>query len=379
MKELKSKRLRSLLKLKNKTNLNPILIIFIDAFPFLYKNEIIDYISKINYSAKLRPELGYSSNQHWAMFSELLPDDLGYFTDWNFQFESNNLNEKNILYLKHNNIVNFLINYPMNKLGLFESNIPVGLKKYFFNKAIYPLSNNNNFKKLNSEISSLTLYKTKKSNEMEMISGLTKKGLDKRSFVVINSLDQKGHMSNTKKSSYINFLRKLLIEINDLINAFVEIYGDNSKIALLSDHGMSPVKKGVDLTLENEFGRQSPNRYLYFLDSVICRIWTKDHKFKSEIKTFLNQKKFGKVINNDERIRYQITNKKFGDIVFILNEGYVFKPNFFGLGLRGLPSGMHGYNSESNIQSGVISSNIDIFTKKKYRNIEVLETIRKLL
>jgi hypothetical protein len=172
-----------------------------------------------------------------------------------------------------------------------------------------------------------------------------------------------------------------------VISNFIKEHGEDGTIVLLSDHGMSPVYNKISLSLEDEFGPQKTDRYLYFLDSLILRVWVFDGALSKEIEDFLLSRNFGHLLSTTERKYYGVTNKQFGDLIFILNEGYVFEPNYFGFGVRGVIHGMHGYLPDSEMQKGVLLSNIGASSMTSIsgtntmsvRNIDVLPILKKMI
>lgn len=86
----------------------------------------------------------------------------------------------------------------------------------------------------------------------------------------------------------------------------------------------------------------------------MLRIWTFNPEKKNEIERFLSQQTYGKIITTTERQQYQLTSSKFSDIIFLLDEGLIFSPSFYG---RKLPKAMHGYHPTLESQQGVLLFN----------------------
>lgn len=360
-------------------------IIFVDALPFEYLQYIDNGLEWVTYKTSTTPELGYSSNQHWALFAAKTPDDIGYFTDWNINTAC--LAKVLNIYVKHTNIINPLVNFALNKAKVGKANIPIGLKKYFINKSVYPLSNQSLFLGLDPIFRKFKFYKVSKKNEIKLLKHLAGKGVNRNSFIVINSLDSFGHIYLKMHDEYISFLRKLLSHIEMVISNFMKEYGEDGTIVLLSDHGMSRVYNKISLSLEDEFGPQKTDRYLYFLDSLILRIWVFDDALSKELEDFLLRRNFGHLLSTTERTYYGVTNKQFGDLIFILNEGYVFEPNYFGFGVRGVINGMHGYLPDSEMQKGVFLANVRASRIGSVpdpnfvgvRNVDILSVLKKII
>ncbi len=331
------------------------LIIFIDALPYYYKDTILQILNGVNYNNETIPEIGYSSNQHCSIFSGMLPDDVGYFTDWTLNLDKK---EKLKFYIKHNNIINPVVNYMLNKAKLAKGNIPLGMKRVFCNKGLYPLKDISVLSNLNDKFNKYKIYQTTKIDELNMLDDLSSKQINDHSLVVLNSIDHLGHIVDMTSLKYQKHMEEYLVKVQNVIVNFKNKYGDDSRITVLSDHGMTPINQTIKLDLEKEFGKQSSDTYVYFLDSVVCKVWTFNH-LESEISTYLASLP-GKVLDSSERDYFGIESKEFGDIIFILDSGYIFSPNYFGHSLRGDAKGMHGYIPSDFYQHGILITNYKI-------------------
>lgn len=352
---------------------NGLLIVFIDAFPFKYKNILQDLLhDNIQSIVELIPEIGYSSNQHPALFSGLLPDEVGYFTDWN-------LNEskfgRKINYLRHDSNINFFINYFSAKVGLARNNIPIGLKKYFSNNGIYYFENSDKFKLLRiNKLANFKLRCTKLNKELEMLDNLNKTKFTEKEFIVINNVDHWGHLYTPYSKKYKELIINIIKKVSKVVDSFIKQYS-KGKVVIISDHGMTVVDKKKNLVLEKEFGQQG-KEYIYFIDSAIVRVWC-IKKLYNSIKQYLVEESC-KVLTKSERIYYGLTKKSFGSIIAIAPAGTVFRPNYFGIGVRHRARGMHGYFPEEKTQHGMMACNFCL-KEKIVRNKEVFNTISKII
>ena len=123
------------------------------------------------------------------------------------------------------------------------------------------------------------------------------------------------------------------------------------KACVFSDHGMAKVIDSIEINLENEFGQCNETSYLYFKDSTMLRVWCFNTDIDNEIEHFLAQRTDGILLSEIQRQYYGVTNPDYGTHIFILNEGLVFQPGFFG---RKTPKGMHGYLPEISSQQGIL-------------------------
>ena len=352
---------------------NALLIVFIDAFPFKCKNILVDLLKdNIESIIELIPEIGYSSNQHPALFSGLLPDEVGYFTDWNF---NRNQFGRKISYLNHNSNTNFIINQLNLRIGLTNNNIPIGLKKYFSNSGVYYFENSDNFKLLRiNKLANFKLRYTKLNKEFEMLDNLNEIKFTEKEFIVINSIDHWGHFFTPYSTRYKELIINLIKKISKAVEKFVNKY-PKAKVLIISDHGMTIVNKKRNIVLEKEFGKQG-KEYIYFLDSVILRVWCNNGIY-SNIKNFLIEKSY-KVLTKDERIYYGLTKKSFGSIIAIAPAGTIFEPNYFGYGIIHKTRGMHGYFPSEETQHGIMACNFNL-KGKVLRNKDVFGVVSEII
>jgi len=354
-------------------NNNALLIVFIDAFPFKCKSILLDLLhDNIQSIVELIPEIGYSSNQHPALFSGLLPDEVGYFTDWDYNGSKFGCK---INYLKHDSNINFFINYLSSKIGLTSNNIPIGLKKYFSSKGIYYFKNPDKFKLLRiNKLANFKLRYAKLNKEFEMLDKLNEIKFTEKEFIVINSIDHWGHLFGPYCMRYKELIINLIKKTSNIVNNFMKQY-PKGKVMIISDHGMTVINRRKNLILEEMFGKQG-KKYIYFIDSVILRVWCIDEIYYN-IKKYLTEESC-KVLNKSERIYYGLTKKSFGSIIAIAPAGTVFNPNYFGTGIRHRVRGMHGYFPDEKTQHGIMVCNFNL-REKIVRNKNIFDIISKVI
>jgi len=131
------------------------------------------------------------------------------------------------------------------------------------------------------------------------------------------------------------------------LRAIAEDVSEELEFFVFSDHGMSDVHGAVDVItpLEREFG---PNgkRYLAFYDSTMARFWSEDDALLDEIRSFLADRRDGRVIHDDEKAEIGIAfeDRSQGDVHFVVNEGLLIVPSYMG---RTMLAGMHGYHPDA--------------------------------
>ena len=137
--------------------------------------------------------------------------------------------------------------------------------------------------------------------------------------------------------------------LSESINQYLTRY-PMEPVLIISDHGMSSINNKVDLQLEMRFGKQRRDEYIAYSDSTFMCVWVKRPDLLLKIRDFLDSIEYGHLLTENERKIYKATDRKFGDLIFILREGNVFSNNWFGKSIREPSSdgsSMHGFWPES--------------------------------
>jgi hypothetical protein len=162
--------------------------------------------------------------------------------------------------------------------------------------------------------------------------------------VCIAETDHAGHLLGPMSDAYQAFLDNLDERLSQLINQ-VEAKWPGIQIYIFSDHGMTSVQQSFDVwTYLEKHGYRLGQEYIAFLNSTIASFWF-NSGYQNEIVGLLNQCTFGRVLTPEERIRYHLVfyDRRYGDEIFITNEGIELIPNFIGLAWKP-NSGMHGFD-----------------------------------
>jgi predicted AlkP superfamily pyrophosphatase or phosphodiesterase len=162
-------------------------------------------------------------------------------------------------------------------------------------------------------------------------------------FAAFGAVDSMGHQCS-RGDVYDKRLKNFMDAFKEVIQIYADKY-PNQEIIIASDHGMSTIKHKIHIDLEKHFGKQSKKTYIAYVDSCMMCVWCKDEQLLQRIKEYLLTRPEGHVITEEERAYYRATDKKFGDILFNLREGYCFSTSWFGKGLGEHPDGegMHGF------------------------------------
>lgn len=333
--------------------MNNYLIIFIDGFPYeLLKNS--DFTNKFSYISALSPGIGYSVNIHAEIFAGLSADQAGFFNIWKLDrakspFRMLKSLKKLLGYFEGNRYLNRIfrdvirfvygsdpLNIPYRFIDMFT---PCGYSIY---SKSFPKTQLLPGKTMERDIVSGT-------DEEKYLTAQKRLGKEGKLALFFVELDGIAHKFGLDSSEYKSYFSRLNGWVNDLYDKFKSIYPDGH-IAVLSDHGMSEVKRTVHLDLEKEFSSSGGEHYVYFLDTTMLRIWYFDPEVKNALESFLGNRDYGRLLTDQERVEFGITNKEWADSIFLLDEGCVFDPSFLE---KGHPFAMHGYHPQLSWQKGI--------------------------
>jgi predicted AlkP superfamily pyrophosphatase or phosphodiesterase len=156
-------------------------------------------------------------------------------------------------------------------------------------------------------------------------------------WVKLNALDTAGHVNGPN----VSLLREDLIQIDALTKELVES-GHKAglhHVVVMSDHGMSFVKEWHDpQPLLDQLGADG----IFFLDSTMARFWFQSQSQKEKSVDGLSSLPYGRILTSKEMAELKVpTDPTYGELIFALNEGHVFLPDFWNC--RKKVKGMHGY------------------------------------
>ena len=194
--------------------------------------------------------------------------------------------------------------------------------------------------------------------------------------IYINTADFNGHHfgPNSKK------LKEKVKELDSILENCMESFLANdpaTKFIFLGDHGMTEVKKVVDVKMElldisKKFNLKLEKDYIFFLDSTLLRLWF----FNDKTRNIFNEefKKNSFFVNNGIVIDHNLANKydipiddrRYGDIAWWANEEVLIFPDFFHNDKA--VKGMHGYEPNKKSTYGTC-----FFWDKNSRNEEIEE------
>ena len=363
------------------------LIVFIDSLPYESISQT-KFLSSFGYLTGLIPGFGYSVNVKAELFGGYKPDDAGFLNNWTYKADSRFSSYRYLF--RTLDIINFsssvdkishkvlskilgcnLLRIPFSYLSYFDT---WGIEAYYdafpketiftrypFTKVLYPgFPPGDNRDRL--------LF----DKALEIIQENQFQNL----FVASADLDHITHSVGVGSERH----QEKIMELDSLLEKITKVFLDKNpqgKVVMISDHGMANVQKGVQVNLEEHFGKASEKSYIYFVDSVTLRIWCFDKSLKEEINSYLYNLKIGMVLSEGQRQYYGIISPAFGDIILVLDNGFLFQHSFFGKGQN--IRAMHGYLPEDENQKGIFISNSQQNNKEYLTATEVYDCLIKFI
>lgn len=366
------------------------LSIFIDALPYTemesnYKNWFSN-----QQIAELQPNIAYSSCLHWQLYCDKYPDDRGRLVDWCMQKEPNRA-------------VRFLstILSPLDEIGRFGlyakkffdhyvfrgnvfANIPFRFRKDFKQNGKYLFWD---YETYNSE-KIFVNYKVvsqdeghKKFDEIYETLLKTIKNGEINIFFNTCFADSIGHKCR-RGNLYSQKLKPYMQKVQSAIDLYLQMH-PQEEVLIVSDHGMSTINHLVDLELVNNFGKESKESYIAYTDSCVMCLYVFDKKLIPQFEDYLSNRREGHLLSREEREYYKAEDLRFGDILYILKEGYCFKNNWFGQSIRPKKknddgAGMHGFWPERSARNQMASI-VLINSSRKIESFYTYKTANALI
>ena len=327
-------------------------------------------MSKFETIAKVTPGFGYSVNCQAELFIGMTPDELGYFCEWTYNPENSPFRKAEyLLYpltpVKKIYYLDRLLHKAISKLLGYEiKNIPFPYLSKFSKEGKDVFSPDFQIPSIIKEGKTIPCTNFINLSPTERDYQVYKRTINsiKENYNLVISffgeLDGIAHWSGVDSIEYRRKVEELDRWVWDLKSRFVSEY-KNGVVIVVSDHGMVGVKEGKRIDLEIIFGTPNDKTYFYFLEGTILRLWTFNSNIKQQIEDYLFDLKYGSIIFPEERKKYGISSRKFGDIIFLADESVMFTPCFWG---RKISKGMHGYHPELESQKGIfLCSDISVF------------------
>jgi hypothetical protein len=132
--------------------------------------------------------------------------------------------------------------------------------------------------------------------------------------------------------------------------------GVEAEVVVLSDHGMTPVDRSVDVWGALERGGKRLGRdYIAFYDSTMARMWCDDDVL-ALAREHLLETGTGRLLSQGELQAFgcDFPDERYGRHVLLADPGVMIVPSFMG---RERLAAMHGYDPNDRFSKGVFLSN----------------------
>ena len=216
-------------------------------------------------------------------------------------------------------------------------------------------------------------WRLSEEKNLQIVKEHIKQGEIEFTYLYLPKLDAVMHKYGNCHPEVEKKVRWLEEEVRKVYQLALENYDDVAFFAI-SDHGMANVTDSVDLisqieALELKFGRD----YVAMYDSTMARFWFMNKEAEEKITNVLNLCEKGYVVSDDELKDMHVffEDRKFGEVMFLLNPGCLIVPSF--MGLTSIP-GMHGYHPDDKDSYSFIKGN-----RKMPDDVDSITDIRRVM
>ncbi|MBW2291235.1 MAG: alkaline phosphatase family protein [Deltaproteobacteria bacterium] len=342
------------------------LTIFIDGLPYdeLHK---MQFSNRFASKARLIPALGYSVNCQTQLFTGKTADELGFWCEWSYDPKGSPfkswaapfalLSLVEPIYAAKRLVHKFIDklgpvgstkNIPLRYLSMFDESGHSVFSPSFAHPSLldHPKLTKFFFHQFsNTERQDEEVFEAAKS----YIEGSESPG---HVFLTFVKIDACSHWEGVGSPPYDAMLLENDRYIAELTEAFLAKVPDG-RVFVVSDHGMSNIHTGVKLELEKNFGKPSRDRYAYFTEGTILRVWVEDENLRTAIAEYVDGIDGLERLSESEREEQGLTDRAFGDLIYHTPEGTQIIPSFWGP----KPSvGMHGHHPRYPGQHGICLS-----------------------
>lgn len=132
-------------------------------------------------------------------------------------------------------------------------------------------------------------------------------------------------------------------------------------LAVLSDHGMTPVRSTCELVAQVEALRLAmPEDYLAVYDSTMARFWPFTERARQALTDVLGRISYGRLLTDDELkvLGIFFPDRRYGELIFLLEPGWLIGGSGFN-GHGWTPAGMHGYHPDDPHSDAVFLSSYE--------------------
>ena len=335
--------------------------IFVDGLPFDQISNS-EFLSTAQLKIRVVPGLGFSANLYPLLFCGLYPDDLGFFNVFNLVSppRGKTLLQKLVRpfdLLRGIPLLSVISHRALKPLIGWTANIPFKYLHFFQFRACPPLDRelHSVFKDDQAVLIPERIFspRLRDTQVIQTAIEVLRSPISFRNmFLFLFEPDHISHAHGVGSAEFDAQLRFLDMAVKSIADALLNSVGvDHSNVIVFSDHGMSNATTRINFRPERHLGEASMQSYVYFLDSVMARFWTFESGVLQDILALLRELPFGEILPPRDRVRFRVKDKAFGDIIFLLREGFAFVPNFFGWRLM---KAYHGYHPDLPSQAATL-------------------------
>jgi hypothetical protein len=130
-------------------------------------------------------------------------------------------------------------------------------------------------------------------------------------------------------------------------------------IHVFGDHGMAPITGSVDIQAKLDgLPIKAPSDYMCLLDSTMARFWFFSDRARELVTSSIGREEHGSWLDHAElsKLRAWFPDGKYGEQIFLLEQGTVIAPSHMGLKA---PAGMHGFHPSAPASRSAFVSSAD--------------------
>lgn len=321
-------------------------IVFIDGLG--YESAAAIGLDRLFADARpLRPGIGYTVNITTEIFAGLTPDAAGFFNKWGVCPERAPLRR----FPAATKVLGALDRWPAADLAVRKA-----LRRRGMDTARIPWRHCATFGKIGTDV--LHGPNTPRSvigsrdvalahphgmpgpDDDPAVIDLAHEAVDAGRDVILylTYLDGLGHDFGPESREYLDRAEYYRDALEELLNAATRIDPD-ARVVVISDHSMSPVERQVTPPAQVA-------RTRCFIDSVIVRAW--GAAAVNSLQPLLDAG-HGRLVSPEDRARFGVRNRAWGDAILLLEPGGLFVPDYFTGIYRPADAparGMHGYHPD---------------------------------
>jgi len=181
--------------------------------------------------------------------------------------------------------------------------------------------------------------------EQKVMDLLRQRSIPEFLYVKLGDLDFTGHVFGPHSSEIKSRVKQTDERVKRIVERWRQIE-PRLEFLIFSDHGMSKVVGQIDLlhALRDVDYAKSHRDYVVFLDSTMARFWFFTPSIREKFEKHLEEISFGHILKTDDKKRCHLAEgDDYGELVFVLDEGYIFNPSFWHTYQS--TRGMHGYEA----------------------------------